>query len=114
LHILAEAEFAGLSVFHRVRPEEITEETVEGRLNKSIDGVNVTLALQLRGNSTMHAQIVTVDVGRDGHGLESVNEFLVDVLLSELLEDLTPEGEVLSHCSRFVVATQHNHCFREV
>ena len=72
---------------------------MEGRLDESIDGVNVTLTLQLWGNTSMHAQVVAVDVGRDGHGLEGVNEFLVDVLLSKLLEDLTPEGEMLSHCS---------------
>lgn len=99
MHILAEAEFASLSVFHRVGPEEITEETVEGRLDESIDGVNVTLTLELWGDTSVHTKIVTVDVGRDGHGLEGVNELLVDVLLSELLEDLTPEGEMLSHCS---------------
>lgn len=70
LHIFAETEFAGFSILHWVGPEEIAEEAVKGRFDESVDRVNVALALELRRDSTMHAEVVTVDVGGDGHSFE--------------------------------------------
>ena len=87
---------------------------MEGWLNKSVDGVDVTFALKLWGDSSMHAQVVTVDIGGDGHGFERVDELFIDVLLLEFLEDFASEGKVLSHGSGLVVAAQHDHLFREV
>ena len=56
----------------------------------------------------MHAKIVSVDIGRDWHGLEAADESLVDVLIVELLKDLRSEREVLCHSSGLVVTSEHN------
>ena len=62
----------------------------------------------------MHAKIVTVDIRSDWHCLEALNEHLVDLFIVELLEDFGPEGEVLGHGARLVVAAEHDHLAREV
>jgi len=62
----------------------------------------------------VHAKVVTVDVGGDGHRLEALDEHVVDLLVLELLEDLGAESEMLGHRSRLVVASQHGHVSREV
>ena len=56
----------------------------------------------------MHAKVVAIDIGCDGHGLEQADEELVDLLIVELLQDLRPEREVLSHGTRLVVASEHD------
>ena len=56
----------------------------------------------------MHAKVVTIDISGDGHGLEALDEQLVDLFVVELLEDLGAEGEMLSHGSRLVIASKHD------
>ena len=62
----------------------------------------------------MHAKVVTIDVCGDGHGFEEANKELVDFLVVELLQDLLPEREMLSHGARLVIAAQHDHISRVV
>ena len=47
----------------------------------------------------MHAKVVSIDVGSDGHGLETANKLLVNLLIVKLLKDFRAERKVLSHCS---------------
>ena len=56
----------------------------------------------------MHAKVVTIDISGDGHGLEALDEQLVDLFVVELLKDLGAEGEMLSHGSRLVIASKHD------
>ena len=56
----------------------------------------------------MHAEVVSINVGSDGHGLEAADEALVDFLVVELLEDLGAEGEVFRHCARLVISAEHD------
>ena len=58
----------------------------------------------------MHAQIVAVNVSGDGHGLEGVNELLIDVLFPEFLEYFATEREMFGHGPRLVVTAEHDHC----
>lgn len=62
----------------------------------------------------MHAKIITVDIGSNGHGFEETNEQLVNLLIVELLQDLRAESEVLSHGARLVISTQHDNVTRVV
>ena len=87
LWVGAEALLASVTVVHRVGPEQITEEALERWLNESIHLVDVVLVLKLRRDATVHAKVVSVDVGGDGHGLEAGDEELVDLLIVELLKD---------------------------
>ena len=56
----------------------------------------------------MHAEIVSIDISSDWHGLETLNELLIDLLLFVLLEDLLSESEMLCHGAALVVTTQHD------
>lgn len=56
----------------------------------------------------MHAKVVSIDIGGDGHGFEAADESLVDVLIVEFLKDLRSEREVLCHSSGLVVTSEHN------
>ena len=62
----------------------------------------------------MHAKVVAIDIGCDGHGLEQADEELVDLLIVELLQDLRSECKVLSHSTRLVVTSEHDNVAWEV
>ena len=62
----------------------------------------------------MHAKVVAIDIGCDGHGFEQADEQLVDLLIVELLQDLRPEREVFSHGTRLVIASEHDDVARVV
>ena len=62
----------------------------------------------------MHAKVVTIDVCGDGHGFEEANKELVDFLVVELLQDLLPEREMLSHGARLVIAAQQENFIRSL
>ena len=70
LDILAEAHLASLFIVHGVRPKQIAQESVERWLDKSINVVNVLFLHQLRGDTAMHTQVVTIDISRNGQGFE--------------------------------------------
>ena len=55
----------------------------------------------------MHAEIVTVNIGRERHGLEGLDECVEDGLVATVLtEYFLAEGEVLGHGDRLVVSTE--------
>ena len=114
LRVGAETHFARVTVIHWIRPKKITEETLEGWLDESINIFDVGLGLQLWRDTSMHAEIVTVDIGGDWHSFKASNEELVDLLIMELLKDFGSECEVLSHSTRLVVATEHDYIARVV
>ena len=62
----------------------------------------------------MHAKVVSIDVGSDGHGLEAANKALVNFLVVELLKDFRAEGEVFRHCARLVISAKHDNVARIV
>ena len=62
----------------------------------------------------MHAKVVTIDVGSDGHAFKNVDKHLVNFLLLELLQNLVAESEMLSHGTALVVAAEHDHLLGEV
>lgn len=76
----------------------------------SVDCVDVGLDVELGGDSSVHAEVVAIDISCDGEGFKAVDKEFVDSFV-ELLEDLISEGEVLGHGATFVVSPQHNDAF---
>ncbi len=63
----------------------------------------------------MHAKVVAIDIGTDGHSLEAFDELLVYFLIVvEFLQDFLSECKVLGHGSRLVIAAEHDHITGEV
>ena len=56
----------------------------------------------------MHAKIITINVGCDGHRFEALDEELIDFLIVELLQDFRSECEVLCHGARLMITSQHH------
>jgi len=114
LRVRAEAQLASFTIVHGIRPKQITKETFERRFFEAVYPVDISCAFKLRRDATMHAKVVTVDVGSNRHGFEAFNKEIVDMFVVELLQDLLTERKVLRHGSRLVIATQHHHIFWEV
>lgn len=108
LRVGTEGLLPRVSVIHRVRPEQVAQEALKRWLNEPVDVVDVRLGVELWRNATVHAKVVPVDIGSDGHGFEALDEKLVDLLIVELLKDFRPESEMLRHRARLVVAAEHD------
>lgn len=67
----------GLS-FLRVRPKQVTKETVLGNFSWSGDLLQLCDGDELRGESAVHAEDLIVDEGGNGHAVEHILELFPD------------------------------------
>lgn len=114
LCVLSETQFPRVFIVQGVCPQKIAKESFERRLLKPFYGIDVFSRLKIRRYASMHTQVVSVHVCREGHGLKAIDEQFVHVLGTELLKDFGAESEMFSHGSALVVSPQHNHLLREL
>ena len=88
LWIRTETHLSGIAIVHRVRPEQIAQETFERRLYEPIHIFNISLSAQFRRDTAMHAKIISIDICSDWHCLETLDKQFVDLLIVELLQYL--------------------------
>jgi acetolactate synthase small subunit len=81
---------------------------------ESIDLIDFVAVLELGRDSSVHAEVVIVHNASEGHAFERLKEEVVKGLLFVLTQHFVSEGEMLSHCATFMVATQHYYFFRVV
>ena len=62
----------------------------------------------------MHAKVVGVHDAGEGHTFEGLKEEVVEGLLFVFAQDFISEGEMLRHCSTFVITSKHYYFFRVV
>ena len=114
LDVLGELDFAGMRVVAGVGPQQVAEEAVERGLDEPVEFVDIFDVVELRGDSSMHAEVVSVDIGCQGHGLKGVNKQFVEFFVTEFMKDFSSKCEMLSHGAAFVISTQHDDIFRVV
>lgn len=86
---------------------------MKGWLNKSVNIVDVTFLNQIGRDTSVHAQIIPINVSRNRKSFKWFDKKFINFFL-ELLEDLTTESEVLCHSTAFMITTQHDYSFRIV
>ena len=91
-----------------IRPQQIAKEALERGLNKSINLVDILHRFQLRRNSSVHTEVISVNIGRNRHAFETFDELLIHLLIIVFSKDLFPESKMLRHGPALVVASEHH------
>lgn len=60
----------------RIRPEEITEETLVRNINRTLNLPDPVQTIKIRREATVHTEDLVVDDSRDGEAIEAVGEEL--------------------------------------
>ena len=68
-------------------------------LNVSVDCIYVRFVLELWRDASMHAKVVAIYIRGYWHGFKCFDEFLINLLIFEFVQDLLSESEMLCHCS---------------
>lgn len=90
----------------RVRPHEIAEGSLVGDLLASLDSSDLIDGLNIRGETSMDTEHLTLDEGGNAEVVEHLSAVLPRVRVTVLSDDLVIESIDRSDLSRFVVSSE--------
>lgn len=90
----------------RVGPHEIAEGSLVGDLLASLDSSDLVDCLNIRGETSMDTEHLTLDEGGNAEVVEHLSAVLPRVRVTVLSDDLVIESIDRSDLSRFVVSSE--------
>ena len=95
----------------RIRPKQIVERTILGRLNYSIDIIDLFKSFKFIRDASMDAKVISIDNGCKRQLLKQVQCFLIALLVVQM-QHLLSEVVTLSAVSRLMVTSKQKDVVR--
>jgi hypothetical protein len=91
----------------RVRPKKIAQKARKWRLYESIDLVDIFDGLELRWDTSMHTQIISVDVSCQRHGFKRFYELFIDWFISSIfIQNFLSKSKMFRHGPAFMISSK--------